>query len=150
MKSFKFSLQAVLTVREREKDAAAQAWAAAVQAQNRCEQALEAAKRDLEQFHRQLEEKRRGRFLSAADQQLFISAIGTQKLLCETLLEDLSKAIQLANIEHGHFLQARMNHEVLVRLRDKKMNEFTSLVQSREEAAIEEMVIVRHKRVSCV
>lgn len=145
MKPFAFSLEAVLTVRAREEQAAAEAWALAVQNQTRAEQALEQAKQELENYHRLLERQRSARF-HPGDQQVYLNAIVNQEMRCEELAIEYTKALQAAKAQHVLLLQARIKHEVLLRLKEKKMNEYKSSVQAKEEAAIEDLIIVRHGR----
>jgi len=145
MKPFSFSLDAVLFVRAREEQAAAEAWALAVQAQTRAKEVWDAGIQELEDFHQLLEQKRCERF-RPGDQEIYLYSIAGQKIRCEQLAAEYAKAVQFAKQRHAVLLEARMKHEVLTRLRQKKMNEYTRSVQAQEETAIQDLIIVRHGR----
>lgn len=145
MKAFSFSLEAVLLVRTREEQAAADAWALAVQARSLAEKALAAAKWDLEQRQTSLCQLRGERF-RPGDQTMYLSAVAYQKSVCDRLAVELKKAADTAQARQADLLKARMKREVLTRLKEKKMNEYQSGLRAREEAAIDDLIITRYGR----
>lgn len=145
MKPFIFSLEAVLTMRVREEQLATEAWGHAVQAQTRAEQALEAATKELDNARQMLTQKRTGRF-GPGDQTLYLNAIANQETTCKQLAEALHKAIQLTKTRQASLVSARMKREVMERLKQKKMNQHRRGIQAMEAAAIDDLIIVRHRR----
>jgi len=145
MKPFAFNLEAVLTVRTREEQSATESWARAVREQTHAQQVLAEAMRELEDAHQALFQKRSARF-HPGDQALYLNAIGNQKNACEQLAKVLSEAVAFAHAKHATLLKARMKREVLSRLKQKKMNEYLRIIQAKEEAAVDDLIIVRHGR----
>jgi flagellar export protein FliJ len=145
MKSFTFSLEAVLLMRVREEQAAAEAWARAVQTRNQAEQALTDAKWKLDHAQSALCQIRRECF-RPGDQAMYLNAIADQKSVCDRLAEGLKNAVQAAQACQRALLQARMKQEVLARLKQKKMNEYKSELQAMEEAAIDDLIITQYGR----
>jgi flagellar protein FliJ len=145
MKSFSFSLEAVLVMRLREEQAAAEAWACAVQVRVQAEQALVAAKWRLDQSQSALCEIR-GECFRPGDQAMYLNAIASQRSGCDQMAVELVKAAQTAQAQQKALLQARMKREVLTRLKEKKMKEYQSEVQASEEAAIDDLIIAQYGR----
>ncbi|MDD5348798.1 MAG: flagellar FliJ family protein [Chthoniobacteraceae bacterium] len=143
MKAFAFSLEAVLIVRAREEQAAAEAWARAVREQTRAGQTLEAAKQALDAAQTALGQTRRER-IRPGDQTLYLHAIANQQAACGQLADALRAAAQVTQARHTALLQARMKREVLARLKQKKMKEYQSAIQAMEEAAVDDLIIVRY------
>lgn len=143
MSAFVFSLEAVLTLRSREEETAKANWAQAMQLQARAEEALAVAKEELEKYHQLLAEQRKETF-RLGDQHIYFGAIATLKALCERLTARLAKAIAFTQKQHALLLEARMKHEVLKRLREKKFEEHQAAIQAREEKAVADLVIARY------
>jgi flagellar export protein FliJ len=144
MSSFTFSLEAVLTLRAREEEAAKGNWALAVQAQTRAEEALAVGKEELENYHQLLVDQRNATF-RLGDQHIYFGAIATLKALCERLTAKLAAAVASTKKQHAILLEARMKHEVLKRLKEKKFEEHRAALQAKDEAAVADLVIARYR-----
>jgi hypothetical protein len=145
MKRFSFSLEAVLTLRAREEESAAQTWAEALQAQVKAEKALDMAKQTLEDYLTLLEQLRLGRF-QPADQQVYLGAVSAQNLLCDQLSEALLKAIQTTAKQHALYLHARMRHEMLLRLKVKRHADYQKKAMTEDQALLQDLTIARHSK----
>lgn len=142
MKPFKFSLESVLTVREREEDAARQSYAEALDFQARTQGALDQAMLDLEGLHGELSEKRSG--VSRRDDQiLFIQAIRQQRFFCDTLTQRLARAAQLVEVRMQLWMEARRKTQMLERLKEKKREQYDAEVRRREEREVEDLITAR-------
>jgi flagellar export protein FliJ len=142
MKSFKFSLESVLTVRSREEDAARQSYAEALAFKSRTQEALNQAMLDLEGLHGELSEKRLG--VSRRDDQiLFIQAIRQQRFFCDTLTQRLSRADQLVEVRMQLWMEARRKTQILERLKEKKRDLFDAEARRREEREVEDLITAR-------
>lgn len=143
MKPFTFSLEAVLTVRQREEQQAAKNWANALQTQNLVEGALRQAEFELWQSQETLQRQRNGRFLPG-EHQVHLAAYSNQKAICEALAKRLADAIEFTKKQHAILLEARMKVEVLTRLKEKRKMDYDAAIVAQEEAAVDDLVIARY------
>ncbi len=143
MKPFKFNLESVLMLRRREEDAAKESYAEAVGFRNRCEAALEQAMVDLEGLQNELTEKRQG-LTHRDDHLLFIQAIRQQKDFCTTVSQRLTRAVQLVQVRHEAWMEARKKTQMLERLKEKQGQRHQYEVQRQEDRAIDDLVSARY------
>lgn len=142
MKAFKFKLESVLTLRRREEEVARESYAEAVAFRLRCEEALEQAMQDLEVLQSELMTKRES-LTRRDDQLLFIHAIRQQKDFCTTISQRLARAVQLVQVRHEAWMEARKKTQMLEKLRERHYQRFVYEAQRAEEKEIEDLVMAR-------
>jgi flagellar protein FliJ len=145
MKSFSFNLEAVLLVRTREQQTAAEAWALALQAKAHAEENLVNAREEMERQQNALCHLRGDRF-QPGDQAMYLNAMAFQKNICDRMVREARKAEGIVRRRQADLLEAKMKRDVLTHLKEKKMNEYRSELRAHEEAAIDELVVARHGR----
>lgn len=145
MKAFRFSIEAVLTVRAREEQKASEHYARAAEALGLAESELAAARAELEGYLTTIEMKRRESF-RPADHQLYLNATDYQKRYCDYLTAKVARAAEIAEQHRAELLRARKKHEVVKHLKEKQRLAHQRAVLADEELTIRDLILARHGR----
>ena len=143
MKPFKFKLESVLNLRERAEAEAQQSHAAAGRR-------LEAILRDLneaEEEHKRLNQQLAGIQRSSfrpAEREILWNALKYQKDLCGQLALKMDAARKELEVKRQALLDARRDHEAMMKMQEKDLLEHTRLAQQEEALMIDDIVSARH------
>jgi len=142
MKTFRFRLESLLTLRASKADQAQQAYAQAQLAVARAERELSNARAELERLHELLESARVGRS-KKNDQIIALNAIAYQQSVCERQAERLTHLQLEAQERLNHLLAAKRAHEVLLRLRSRHLTKHRKEAERNEHKLVDDLVISR-------
>lgn len=147
MRSFKFRLEAVLAIRESERDAAYRVYAKAMQARRNMETNIEVAFQGYSLLADNLAQSRSHR-ISAASQGQVLDAMEGQK---KYIMQAQEEVLQLEAHEKEclqRYLKAKQRYEMLVKLKDKRLGDHQLLMRQYEEKVLDDIVSARHCRAS--
>jgi|GEM_PF-4054649 len=143
MKKFKFTLEAVVVVRELALNRAESAYAQALQACRGQEAEHAAVRTNIAALQQQVERVRATDFC-AADQQHFILA---QTHAFEALAAQEQKLAQLqANVQTklNAFIQAKKAYDALIRIKERKYQDYLKAHAKQEERELEDIFCNRY------
>jgi flagellar export protein FliJ len=145
MKQFRFTLEAVLTLRKMEQEKALEAYAESV---SRCLQlrtAVLSAHRRQADLARLLDATRENLF-SSAIQEAYLQSMEVARQQAEQLQKNLDTAENEKESRRQFFLSAKRRVDILLNLKDKKKQTYLRETQRNEEKAVEDLVIASHQK----
>lgn len=145
MRTFKFQLESVLLLREREEQKSREEYGRALQSLALAEQALCDRERLRDEVGAALAERRKQGF-HAAEQGIFWSAIQQHETACKRLAEIVANAKADAARRRAAMLLARRNHEMLLHLKSKRQLTHETAERRAEELLIDDMAGARHAK----
>lgn len=143
MKSFRFRLETVLTIRTREEECVRELCAAALRNQSAAIAALENGHTELEACHETLAQKRAEK-TNRTEQLLFLSALQQQKTNCERLVTRCAAADREVATRRAELLVVRRKREALTHLKERQQATHRLEQDRQEEATIADIISARH------
>jgi flagellar FliJ protein len=143
MKQYKFKLESVLSIRERAETEAQQSHAAAGRRLESILSELSEAEEELKRLNEQLEGMQRSTF-RPAEREILWNALKYQKDLCARL--EMKAEIARKDLEEKRevLLDARRDHEAMVKMEEKDHEEYKRLAELEERSMIDDIVSARH------
>ena len=143
MKPFRFRLETLLTLREREEERKREAMSYAEDRRNRAEQSLANGEAALAELDRALMTQRQGR-LNCRDHLLMLHAMDMQRVECKRLANVLRQSTAEVESKRADLVEAKREHDVVLRLKEKQLTEYRKEVARQEELEIGDMIGARH------
>lgn len=143
MKPFQFRLDAVLMLRESEKQDAYQAYGYAIRKRRALEAACRRVSDELHELRRQISALRASVF-PASLQPHFFSALQDKEERLNSLLKQLARAEQTEQEKLDAFLEAKARVDILEKLKSKRRQAHFREAFRQEEKAIEDLVNLRY------
>lgn len=147
MRSFRFRLESVLTLRVRDEDLAKRAYADSVVYRNRCQDLLDQSIVELQKLQEELFLKR-GSPSSRDEQLTYIHGIKQQRDFCLTVSQRLARSEQLVKARMDEWLACRRKTQMLDKIKLKQSMAYCDALRRYEERAIDDFVASSHGRVS--
>ena len=143
MKPFKFKLESVLNLRERAEAQAQQSHAAAGRRLEEILRQLNEAEEELTRLAQQLAGLQSSSFRPAQREMLW-NALKYQKDLCARLALKVDIARKDLEVKRQMLLDARRDHEAMMKMQQKNLQEHTRLAEQEERLMIDDIVSARH------
>jgi len=143
MKPFKFKLESVLTLRERAETEAQQHHAAAGRRLETTLAELNEAEEELKRLTEQLACVQRSSF-RPAEREILWNASKYQQELCARLTLKAETARKDLEEKRQALLDARRDHEAMMKMEEKDLQEHTRLAQQEERLMVDDIVSARH------
>ena len=145
MKSFKFKLASIKSIRESEEKTALDVYAASMRARYSTEVKLEKLMCDLDAAQSQIV-GRRNVGMTASDLHADRNALQAIQLDIKTAKEELEEAQKEENEKRTVYLEAKASREILERLETKQKEEYLTEERRKEEQEIDDNVAARYIR----
>ena len=147
MRSFKFRLESVLTLRIRDQDFAKSAYAEALAYRNKCQDLLDKSIVELQDLQDGLVSRRC--VSSSRDEQLtYIHGIRQQRDFCLTVSQRLARSEQLVRLRLDEWLAARRKTQMLEKIKEKQAKVYSLSVRRAEDRDIDDLVASSRVRLS--
>ena len=143
MKAFVFRLQSVLLLREREEQAAQQAYGLALQALSVAQQLLKDAENLRDELGAVFAERRRHGF-RAADQNIYWASMLKRDEECKLRAEHFKKTAQEVDRLRSEMLEAKRKFETLLHLKDKQHLAYKEAERHADELMVDDLVSARY------
>jgi flagellar export protein FliJ len=143
MKAFKFKLETVLTLREKAENEARQHHAAAGRRLEAVIAELNEAEEEQKRLTEQLEGMQRSSF-RPAEREIFWNALNYQKEMCARLAVKVENARKDVEQKLQVLLDARQEHEAMMKIQEKDLQEYNREAERQERAMIDDIVTARH------
>ena len=143
MKAFKFKLESVLNLRERAEAEAQQHHATAGRRLEAILAELNEAEDEFKRLTEQLATMQRSSF-RPAEREIVWNALAYQKDLCARLTLKAENARKELEEKRQALLNARSDHEAMMKLQEKDLQEHSRLAELAERSMIDDMVSARH------
>jgi len=143
MKKFQFKLESVLKLRERAETEAQQSHAAAGRRLEALLTELAQAESEFKQLAAQLQNVQQSSF-RPAERDILWNGVKYQQDLCARLTQKVDFARKDLEEKLQHLLDARRDHEAMVKLLEKEQQEHNRLAELEERAMIDDIVNARH------
>jgi flagellar protein FliJ len=147
MKPFKFKLDAVLKLRDFEKQAAHEAYAQAIKRRREIEDGCQYVSENLKKVQSEISSMRQAVF-PAAMQQYFFGALQDLQDQLKKLMLELSKAEKAEEKKLNEFLQAKTKVDMLDKLKSKRFEAHFKEELYKEEKEIGDLVNSRYKPIA--
>lgn len=143
MKSFRFRLETVLTIRTREEERVRKLCATALRQQSAAMAALATGNAELEACHDSLSKKRAEK-TNRTEQLLLLSGLQQQKSNCERLVARCTAAEREVAARRAELLTVRRKREALTHLKERQHAAHRLAQDRQEEALIADIISARH------
>jgi len=143
MKQFKFKLESVLLLRERNEATAKQNHAAAGRRLEELLAELAEAEEEHKSLTEQLAQIQKSTF-HPAERDILWNAVKYQKTLCEKLQQKADQAVKDLEEKRLKLLAAQSEREAMTKLQEKEQVEYNRVAANGERAMIDDIVNARH------
>lgn len=144
MKPFTFRLEAVLMLRESEKQKAYEAYGMAIQRRRAIEERIMGISQELKDLRARITDLRKSVF-PASLQPSFMGALQDGENRLQHQLAELSKAEQFEQKQLNAFLEAKHRGDILEKLKEKRKETHLRELFREEEKEIEDLVHTRYE-----
>ena len=139
MKAFRFGLESVLLLREREEQLTQQEYGRALQSMVLARQALSDAQKLRDEVAAIFAERRRRGF-RASDQDVFWNLMKRRHNECTHLAEVFEKTVAEAERRRATMFESKRKHEMVLHLKSKQWETHDAAVRRNEELQIDDLV----------
>ena len=143
MKQFKFSLEAVLQVREQEFERARQFHAECAQWRTRAAASLAEAQEEIDACHEALTSRREAR-TTRTDQLLLLNALQYQQSILQRLKMELARVERELEGRRNSMIIAQRKVDAIARLKERKQRIHKAMAQRQEDAAMDDLIAARY------
>lgn len=148
MKTFKFRIEALLTLRKSKTTQAIEAYSKAMARTKECKMAYDGLVQRECALKQEVQEARTGEFI-AGEQVVYQTQIEENKKMMRQLLEMLDEAKKEERMRFQDFLEAKKEEDILVKLKEKKQDAFNKEELKREGIELDDIVQARVRRQTC-
>lgn len=143
MKPFNFRLDAVLMLRESERQGAFEAYGIAIRKRQKLEDACRATSQSLHDLRKRIAELRASVF-PASLQPAFMSELQDGEETLQNQLKQLARAEQIEQEKLNTFLEAKSRVDILEKLKHKRQDAHRQAAFREEEKELDDLVSLRY------
>ena len=144
MKPFRFSLEAITTLREHDKEAALERYGKAVQQRQAQEKRLKEAKEQIEVMRQSIALCRTEGIIQHAQQEAFMQALKSKEEFRVKTEEVFAQTLTEERRQLDKFLEMKKRLEIILNLKDKRRSSHLSQEMSKEEKEVQDLFNSRY------